>query len=96
MSAIFKESIWPRIFLMLFYVVISTYIAFLCYFIPMIAGSEACYHYGPERCAEIKRQAIFGCVSWSIPQIFIWIGLGYFIKKAHDAKNRETHHYVKV
>ena len=95
LSAWLKDQVWPRVILMIFYIAISIYIATLCYIVPIIAGSEECYHY-PDRCAEIRRQAYFLCACWSIPNIFIWIGLGYYIKSARDSKHAETHPYQNI
>ena len=59
LSVTMKESMWPRIILMIFYILISCYIAFLCAIIPSLAGSEYCYHYGEDspECMKYRRQS---------------------------------------
>ena len=97
LSAILKEQVWPRVILMLCYIVVSGHISVFMYVASIVAGSETCRN-DPDRCAPFRYRAIFICASWSILQIFIWIGLGYFIKSAHDAKNKDmvTHPYQRV
>ena len=95
LSVALKDEIWPRVILMIFYMAASVFIAVMSYVIPIVAGSEMCND-RPERCAPIRRQAYFICASWSILQIFIWIGLGYYIKSARDSKNAVTHPYQRV
>ena len=89
LSATMKESMWPRVILMIFYLLISSYVAFLCWIIPGLAGSEYCYHYGEDspECMKYKRQSEILPIVWLIPNIFVWIGLGYYIKSAKDSKD---------
>ena len=94
LSVALKGQVWPRVILMIFYMAASVFIAVMSYVIAMVSGGDMCRD-RPETCAPTERRAIFICASWSILQIFIWIGLGYFIKSAHDSRSAETHPYQR-
>ena len=92
LSAVLKKEAWPRVVLLLFYIVISVHIAFMVNIIPTITLKHECHKKDMKRCREIGRLGMVYCAAWSIPQLFIWYGLGQFIKSARDEKHTHSHH----
>ena len=88
LSVTMEHPFWPRVVLMIFYVLVSTYMTWVAYFIPAITRSEECHAY-PDRCDEIERDAILIAMSWAVPNFFVWVGLVNYIRDSPEQNELE-------